>query len=293
MSDTFDDRAAYAQTVGETPPVPGTGEDDFGGQETQTPPGDTTEGTPVDHGPVPYSRFKEVNDRRRALEDSIQPYVSLESTGYGADDLHRLVAWEQEYLQDPVETWLRQAEAIDGLPDQVKQAVSLVREGAAKGNVPADGTPPGEGTPAAPPSDEPPDWGKVLISDFERRQQAEEQAAHRGLVDAMTNAWDETDKQLGITTPKDAQLIYIQASASQEGTPQEIFIRAHQAYMNTREGILQAEVRPPATGTVPRSVPGSGGAPPNAEPVRPRTLREATKAAAAAEAAGRLILSEQ
>lgn len=289
----FNEDAAYAQAAGNAPSVPGTGEDDLGGQSDITPPGDTTETPPVDHGPVPYSRFKEVNDRRRQLEETMQPYVSLESTGYGADDLHRLVAWEQEYLQDPSEAWLRQAEQIDALPDSVKQAIALVREGAAKGNPPADGGPPGSTESDDGSSNEPPEWGKVLLSDYERRTAREEREAHQALVDAMVKAWDDTDSQLGIKTPKETQLIYLQAASSQEGTPAEIFVRAHKAWMEGRESILSQEVRPPGDGsTVPRSVPGSVGAPPQAPPVRPKTLREATKAAAAAEAAGKLIMVE-
>lgn len=273
---------AGGSSGGLEPPVPGTGEGTPAPSEGQPPPGETTETPSQDHGPVPYSRFREVNDRRRALEDQLQPLVELESMGYDAANLQRLVAWEQEYSQDPVGAWLTHAESLEGLPEPVKQAIE-----AAKGNPPADGGPPGSAPDSGEGENDVPAWGRMLVDDFEARKTAEEQAAHRGIVDAMLNAWRETDEKLGIVTPDEQMLMYIQASASDGGDPQEIFVRAHKAMMSFREGVLQAEVKSPA-GTAPRSVPGSGGAPPTADPIRPRTLREATKAAAAAEAAGRL-----
>jgi hypothetical protein len=288
----FDERSAYAQAAGqEEPPVPGTGESVFDEAADATPPGDTTVQQP-DHGPVPYSRFKEVNDRRRQYEEAIQPFVQLEQSGYGVEDLHRLVAWEQEYRQDPVDTWLRTADDIENLPDPVKQAISLVRDEAAKGNVPADGTPPAKEASDESASDEPPEWGRILLRDLEDRKERETREASDGLLQGIISAWETTDKELGIRTPKDTMLAYIQSASANAGTPQELFVSAHQAWMSAREEILNDEVKAPATGTVPRSVPGSGGAPPQAPPVQPRTLKEATKAAAAAEAAGRLVIQE-
>ena len=81
--------------------------------------------------------------------------------------------------------------------------------------------------------------------------------------------------------------------AEERGLPAEIFVRAHGAHMKNRETILESTVKPPPTGAVPRPVPGSGGAtPPVGTPVQPRTLREATKAAAAAAEQGQLIMAE-
>ncbi len=280
----------YPEDGGGAPPAPGTGEA-APGVPTDT--SATTEnigeaGTPP--GPIPYTRFKEVNDARRQLEERIQPFAALEDFGYGADDLQRLVAWEQEYTQDPVGTWLRQANEIDGLPPSVKSAIEA--EVASKGNLPADGSPPTATEDDQSTDGEPPEWAKPLLSDYESRQSEAEAAAVSQFYDAIVSAWKEIDDKAGMKTPDAAMHAHI-ASASVSATSAEELLRnARESYIAVRDELLSSEIKLPGQdgSTVPRSVPGGGGSGAGmAPPPRPRTLREATRMAQADAERGLLV----
>lgn len=284
--------------AGGAPPAPGTGEtaleDPAASAATET---TESQGTPP--GPIPYARFKEVNDTRRELEERIQPYDILADVGYGADELQRLVAWEQEYTQDPVGTWLRQAGEIDDLPPEVKAAIEQASAGSTQGNSPADGGPPPAGPEVLEPDDGPPEWAQPLLQEREQRIAQQEQAALSEFYDAIVNAWKELDQQQGLVddqgnslTPDEAMHAFIASASVNATSAQELLKNAREGYLSSRERILQSGLKVPGQDgqTVPRSVPGGGGgsAAGATPPPRPKTLREATRMAQAdLEAQGR------
>lgn len=279
---------------GGSPPVPGAVEGDSGtppaepaGAENTVTPGGS------DPGPVPYSRFKEVNEARRTLEESYRPYADLEQIGYGADDFQRLAAWETEFMQDPVATWMNQAASIEGLPQSVKDAIAASKAEAPKGNPSdADAGPP---TPTEPsdqtPGTEPPEWAKPLLQDHQQRTEAQQRSAEDAVLNAITNAWNTIDEGQGIITPPSMMLRYLQDAQGQ--TAEAILTDARERFLADREVLLKAEIKQPGNGsTVPRAVPGSGGTTPATEPVRPTSLRDATKLALAAHERGQLVPTE-
>jgi hypothetical protein len=253
----------------------------------------TTDTQDATQGPIPYARFKEVNDARRELDERLQPFAQLEDVGYPAEELQRLVAWEQEYSQDPVGTWLRQAAEIDGLPDEVKVVIEAVN---GTQGPPADGSPP-RATDISGAVVEPPEWAQPLIQEREARLAAQEQEAITGFYDAIVQAWKDLDKtqnlvnELGESTTPDAAMHAFIASASvNAGSAEELLRTARESYLASREAILKNEIKVPARdGSVPRTVPGGGPSSTGATPPpRPRTLREATRMAQAEAEAGTL-----
>jgi hypothetical protein len=280
--------------AGGAPPAPGTGETPDVDPATSAAT-ETTEAQGTPPGPIPYARFKEVNDARRELEDRIQPYEVLTDVGYGADELQRLVAWEQEYTQDPVGTWLRQAGEIDDLPSEVKAAIEQYSAGSTQGNSPADGGPPPAGPDISVADDElaePPEWAQPLLQEREARIAQEQEQAVSHFYDAIVEAWKELDVQQGLVddqgnslTPAPAMHAFIASASVSAGSAQELLRNAREGYLSSREVILQTGLKVPGQDgqTVPRSVPGGGGgsATGATPPPRPRTLREATRMAQA------------
>jgi hypothetical protein len=288
----FRDLFQYQTDVGGgAPPAPGTGEtalvDPAASAATET-----TVGQETPPGPIPYSRFKEVNDSRRELEERYQPYAILEDVGYGADELQRLVAWEQEYTQDPVGTWLRQAGEIDDLPPEVKAAIEQHNVGSTQGKPPADGGPPPADQETVLANDEPPEWAQPLLQEHEQRQAREQEQAWSSFYDAIVDAWKQLDVQQGLVddqgnslTPEMAMHAFIASASTHAGSAEELLRNAREGYLSSREAILQTGLKVPGRDgqTVPRSVPGGvGGSTSGASPPpRPKTLREATRMAQA------------
>ena len=268
--------------------------------EAQTP--ETQQGQ---EGPIPYSRFKEVNERRKLLEESHRPYSELEQQGYGADDLHRLVAWELEFVQDPANAWLNTAETImDQLPEPVREAIAAHKAGNA---TPQTVVPPGQ-TPA--PTDataDPPEWSKPLFEDMENRKKREAEEAERAtletakansakVLDSMTAAWRKLDEADGIATPDETILSYIIAASHHSDDPREVLLAARGERMKVREADLGTAIKP-SGGSGPRPVPsggsGGGGAVPRNAPPKPKTLGEASRRALAALKDGAVPVAEE
>jgi len=275
-------REAPDTTGGAVPPVPGTGEAGPGDPSAPTPSGATVPVADQDPpGPIPYSRFQEVNSQRRDLVERYEPYRELEESGYDAANLQRLALWEQEYMSDPVETWLRQASDIEGLPEQVKAAIAAVGESAAS----TQGTPPAEaGSPAQPSADDPNEELRQQVAELQAERDArtsKEQAdAVSEFYDGLVGAWKQLDEAQGIITPEGSIHAYLATSSVNATSAEEILRNGREAFIADRDELLKATIVPPGTGTtVPRSVPGSGVA--SAPPVRPRTLQEAKRAAEA------------
>lgn len=244
---------------------------------------------------IPYSRFKEVNDARRELEEAHRPYADLRQQGYEPDDLHRLVQWELEFTQNPAEAWLATAASImDQLPDTVQQAIQEARGAAPPTGAPTTGTP----APAAQTDGDPPDWFKPYAEDIKAREQrereaevartqADAQAAASGLLDRMIEGWTELDKRDNISSLDTTKLTHIIAASQGEDDPVRCLTTARENWLAERENVLSGAIRPSGSGS-PRPVPngGSGGATPQHDVPRARTVGEASKRAMAAIQAG-------
>lgn len=276
-------------------PVPGADEGDLPVEPTTAaPPAEApnTDQQQRDLGPIPYSRFKEVNDRRRILEEQIQPYVDLEAAGYGVEDLHRLAAWEREFQQDPTSVWLRQAVDLD-LPEAVKAAITAhIGAEPPKGNPAADAGPPSpkDQTPGqetgSSAEDAPPDWAKPLLEDLHARRDTQAKEALQGTLDAIISTWEQLDKDQDVAPASQALMLrYIQTSEGDD--PATILQSAREAWLADREAMLKSEIKLPGREAIPRPVPGSGAGS-SAPPIKPSSLREATKLADAALKAGQL-----
>lgn len=281
----------YPEDGGSGSPAPGTVDEVPPIDDAGSPAGAENTDTSSSPGPVPYSRFKEVNEARRQLEEQVMPYRELEGMGYSPEDFRRLAAWENEYAQDPVGWALANAlEQADS--DEVKAAIESVL--AVKGGGSAEAPPASDkSTPDEEAEAEPPSWAKPIIERHLQEERAAEAKARADAYDAVTNAWKELDAKDEIKSPTDAALTtYIYAAAAQHSEPVEILRAARQSWLAEREEILKDAVTPARNGdAIPRPVPGGGdGAAVAREPVRPRTLDQARKLAEEAESRGTLVL---
>lgn len=274
-----------------TPPAPGTGDGEPQVDDEQTPPG----AEPVvqtDPGPVPYARFREVNEAKKAAEEAIQPFQELTDLGYDADNLHRLVQWEQEAQQDPVGWAINFVKDNPNLDPRVKAAIEeAVKEEPAE--TPPAGEPPTDQTPKE--DDAPPTWAKPIVEDYEARAAAEAQRVQSEAFDAILSAWDKLDADDDISTPKTAKLAYMMSAANAGAVePIEILRTAREDFLASREEILTGVVTPALRNgeTAPRTVPGGGGGTTVLTPApAPKTLDEARKMAEEAEARGGLVMT--
>jgi len=285
---------------GGAPPVPGTGEAVPGQSDDSSAGTQTTDTQTEAPGPVPYTRFQEVNNRAKELNEAIQPYRAIEDLGYGADDFHRLASWEQEFIQDPVTVWLDQAGKIDGLPDEVMAAIT-----AAKGNLGSADTSPPQLTNVTPPA--PDDDLRTKVDElYNARQAAEAEAqaareaeAVSGFYDGIVKVWQDMDVKQGFVnekgesaTPERSMHAFIQAASVNAESAEQLLREAREGFLADREQMLGAVVKSSRDGvSVPRPVPGSGqgvaGASP--PPTRATSLREATRRATADAEAGLLV----
>jgi len=293
-----------AEAPAGTPAAPGTGEDAPVVPEATPAEAQTTETSGPPPGPIPYARFKEVNDSLREVRTSYEPYEALEQQGVTADDFQRLTAWEGEYMQDPVGVWIRQAETIEDLPEVVKAAIAEVKAGEAvpKGTPPADGGPPPVGSDGeeGEEGEPPPSWAQGLLERdriAQEREAADRERAEAEAVstafDGLINAWDKLDIEQGFVvvneagetvsaTPEEAKLAFIASAVTHATSFADTLRTARESFLKTRDSVLSTVVVPGGNGTtVPRPVPGGAGAQGSAPPPRPTSLRQATKAAEA------------
>jgi hypothetical protein len=260
-------------------PVPGTGETPAAaapGSSAGTQNTDTGQGTPPET--IPYSRFKEVNDRLNEL----RPYEELAASGLEPDSLAQLAVFEASYMQDPVGVTASLVDNLD-LPEDRKSAVKLLLQGeldhpaVAQGESSAEGEDPNN----------PPAWAKPLVEDYVERHQSREAQARDDVLNSIIGIWDAADKKDGIETPVETKLAYIAANAVNGTTPEQVAQIARDAAISYREHILGgavSEVRTP-TGS-PLSVPGSRVAP--TPGVKITSMKQATALARQALESGQL-----
>jgi hypothetical protein len=259
---------------GATAPVPGTSD---GGTPDPSAETQTTEnqGPP---GPVPYERFKEVNDQLR-------PFKEFTDAGYDVDSLRQLTEWDGAFSQDGVGTWIQMSKVLD-LPDEIKEAIDQHLGGSSQSPTPDKPTSPQPGTGETQQTDEaPPPWAEKILSKFEAQEEAEAEAARSEVLDNILEQWGEKDKEDGLEPLSEKKMLeLIQLHAPNASSQEQILERARSSALEFREHYLGAEVqrRP---GTAPLRVPGSG-APPAGERPKPKTLAEATALAKAQVAAG-------
>lgn len=279
---------------GGQPPVPGTEAEVIPGSDPAPPAEAQTTDAGQDPGPIPYSRFKEVNEAKKALEERLAPITELEELGYSPDDFRRLAGWESEYAQDPVGWALQNAleqETRADVKAQIEAAIAAKDGGSAETPpAPAPAAPADQASAETP--DEPPAWAKPLVERHLDQERKEEAAARAQAYDSITNAWAELDKKDNIKGPSDGALAtYIYTASSQHSEPVDILRAARENWLAERSAILAEAVAPAREGdTIPRTVPGSGDGQPVARvPERPRTLDQARKLAEEAEARGTLV----
>jgi hypothetical protein len=235
---------------------------------------------------IPYPRFKEVNDSYQRLK----PYEELESYGYDADSLRRLAAFEANYLNNPVETWVAIAENLD-LPqpvmDAIKQHVTDAAAAAGSDGGSAEGeTPSGGQSPQVQLSEE--DRQRLEYIDSIRAREAE--AERQAQLDGVMSAWNRMDERDGIKTPDRIKLVHI-AEAARSGqqftTYDALADAARASVLEYRSAVLGDAVQQTGRGaSSPPSLPG--GTPAASPPVKFASLREASRAAEAAISRGEL-----
>lgn len=261
------------------------------GATTPPPSAETlTTDTGGEPGPVPYSRFKEVNDQLSEL----RPYDSLRQYGYDADSLSRLAAFEAAFTEDPHGTTAKLVDNLD-LPDEAKTQIKGMLDSQSDEPTTGGGTP---DTPDAP-STEPPSWAKPLVEDYQTRQQQEvsarEEAARNQMLDQVISHWDEMDKSdsealgrsVAIPDTIRLSLIATHASSNRYQDPVSLAKGARADAVAYRESILGSSVVPPGSRTGPRSVPNSAATPSPAQKFG-GDIKSASKAALAAIERGEL-----
>lgn len=255
--------------------VPGTDDGDPGEAESAGTE-NTESGQP---GPVPYHRFKEVND-------SLRNYKEIGS----ADDFHRLMHWEQSFAEDPAGWWLQFSAQIDGLPDVVRQAIDAYNRGETA-VTPQQAPNPAKPGPDAEESESLPEWAADLVEkvqslseDASKRQQKEAEAAREELLNSMHDLWLKQDKEAKVKSPNirvRAALLAAAAAAPNISSREEAVALARAAWEEERKGLIDEALEAGQSGRgAPRSVPGSGSGGGNL-PEPPKTLEEAKKAALA------------
>jgi hypothetical protein len=269
----------------------GAAEPGTGREQAPTPPEPPAEALTTDTqgggepGPVPYSRFREVNEGYQALRG----YEPLMQYGYDPDSLGRLAQFEAAYVQDPHGTVAQLVDNLD-LPDEAKTQIREMLDAE------AEEPPAGGGTPATPQSDgqEPPPWARELVEDFQSRKQADvqqrEQAAQQQALDQVLSHWDALDKKqeikAGAKEGVKLALISSLASTGRFTSPEQLAEAARSEWVADREAGLGSVVVP-GSGIGPRSVPRSA-----ATPAPPQQfggdIKAATKAAMAAMERGEL-----
>lgn len=273
---------------GGSPPAPGTAE-----VPSVVDPGSPAEADNTDTGqqpgPVPYSRFKEVNDARRAVEERYAPLAELEQLGYGPEDFRRLAAWEGEYASDPVGWALQNALEQEQNAD-VKASIQAAI--AAKDGGSAD-IPPAPVVEAPAADAEPPEWAKPLVEKHLASEREAELAQRAQVYDSIVDAWKQLDTTDSVRTPSETTLnTWILMASQQFSEPVDILRAARQGYLAEREETLREAVEPARNGNPPpAAVPAGGdGQPLVREPVRPTTLDQARRAAIEADERGTLVL---
>ena len=258
--------------AGAVPPSAGTSNTDQG-----------TQGGPPDS--IPYSRFKEVNDRL----SSLRGYEDLAQYGYDADSLRRLASFEQQYQADPIGVWKSMAVNLD-LPKEIMDAVNAYTGPDSSISPPAEGTTdnPDRSASGLSPDD------RARLEYIDQLRAREETQAREQTLDRVLAAWDDMDRRDGVRTSKRTQLTWVAAMAGgqQNGgqayrTVEELASAARTARMEERDLDLGAAV---LSGNANRGTPPAlpGSLPTPAGPVKFGSLREASQAAEADILAGRL-----
>jgi hypothetical protein len=217
-----------------------------------------------DPGPIPYARFKEVNDQYKELK----PFAELTEYGYDADSLRQLAEFDARFQSDPVGMWLSVGDQLD-LPDTVKAAIQAEATG---GRSPAKP----QGGPDVP--DEPLDRVAQLEKRLDEKEAAETQAQWNQTLDELMTKWRKADKadELTESPPDEVMLTYIEKHAQGAKDLDDIVVRARGAHTEYLDKLMGGAIKKGGRKKAP--VP-SGGSPPANQPEAPKTLAEASRLA--------------
>ena len=238
-------------------------------------------------GPIPYARFKEVNDRY----SSLRGYEELQELGYDPDSLGRLAAFEAQYIRDPKTTVATLVDGLEDLPPESKAAIAQYL-----GVQLDDGVPSGPGAPSEDDGQQSslsPEDQEVLKWARERRaseQQEAESQANNERLDVVVNAWKAKDGEDQIPSPPDHRLLaFVSAAAARGGykTLNELAESARADWLDERDRVLkEAYQGSRRDGMPPPALPG--GTASAAPPQRAHSLKDASKLAKAAMERGEL-----
>lgn len=262
--------------LGVTPPAPASS---AGTKNT-----DTGQLDGSDPGPVPYTRFKEVNDRFQELRD----YGQLQEYGYTPDHLVRLAQFEAGYLRDPVGTVKALVDDLD-LPSEAKSRIteSLGIETKASGDGGDDDGDGSTSTGLSPEDRELLNWARQRRA---QETQDRETAERNRQLDQVVNAWKASDEADKLDSPPEKRMLaFISASAASGNfrSLEELAEAARNEWLEERDRLLGSAVQGGRRrGTPPPALPENGVLP--APAVRPKTLRDASKLAQAAMERGEL-----
>lgn len=245
----------------------GTGEDttdDPDSQSAGTENTDTESGTAPET--IPYSRFKEVNDRYRELK----PFSELADLGYDADSLRNLAELDAAFAQNPFSTTAQIVETLD-LPTETKTLLKKALEE----NSPAvaqrtDSKDQGKQDDG----EEIPKWAQEIQARLDERDKADEDAELQGTVEDMLEQWRKADEEAELEPlAEKTMLTYIISASQRESEPDDILRVAREEFDETQAQALKRTLKPGEKGK--RLVPSGGAVVTNADEP-PKTLAEAT-----------------
>lgn len=252
--------------VGVAPVPPPAPVPSAGTQNAETVIGDT------DPGPVPYSRFKEVNDRYA----QVRGYEELAQFGYDPDSLGRLAAFEAGYIRDPVGTIGALVDELD-LPQEAKASVKEALGTPSPPGPSGVNGDEGDGTSSLSTED------RELLDWARSAREKETNQAREAQLDSVVNIWKANDTKEKIASPDDIRILTeISAAAARGGfrTHEELAVAARDGYMAERERILGTAVQRNGRGTPPPALPEGGALP--APPQKFKSLADVNKVLKAA-----------
>jgi hypothetical protein len=251
----------------------GTGVDTNGEPDTSSAETEKTDTGPAgSQETIPYSRFKEVNDRYRGLK----PFEELADAGYDADSLRNLAELDAAFAQDPFSTTAQIIETLD-LPTETKTLLKKsLEDGSPTAVAQRDGPKPSGDQRG---EDEIPKWAQDMQQRLDERDKADEDAELSATVDGMLDQWRSLDKEAELEPLTDkTMLTYIISASQREGDPDDILRVAREEFDETQAQAMKRTLKPGDRRGGNRPVPSGGAAVNNADEP-PKTLADATQLA--------------
>jgi hypothetical protein len=259
----------------ERTPAPGTGEEG----RSRSPAEAQNTDRQNEPGPIPYSRFQEVNAERTALKER---WGVLDEYGIEPDSAVRLTQFERAYQADPTGVLASMIDNLTDLPDSRKAALKELLSSQSNQTKRA-----GEGEDEGNEDNRslPPEVKEAL--DYVRRsQERDRQAESNARLDVVLSHWKSLDEKDNIKFSDRQKLQYVQTASAMGGhkTLQDLSEAARKMALEDRDELLGGAIQRPRTER-PSTV--SGGGVLRSDAIVPKTMPEARKLIEADIAAGR------